>query len=513
MLTNAVVWVSWRASPYLMALPAAVLLMAYALVNGVPFVYPDAFVYFAYGESAWQKVGQVFGGLQPSEGPPNIDSSTLANGASAALAGEPYAALSMRSGLSDDDWTPHSGRSVYYGVLSAVPFPFTPPWNGIGLQAYSSALTVAFAWRGAVGTIGFGYLAAMGALGLATTFGIFASTAMPDVWAAIGILAVAVLVTFRDQIGRIDGIVLWCFVLFAALAHSSHLAILATLTGIFIVARAAQFSRLPWQTIGSMVAITAMAVGLGAGARLAMERAAGNPPRGHPFFTAHLVDGGPGMEFIRTVCPDAGFAVCERADELPLEWRHFLGSIGSGDFGRRVAAEDKLFALATLRHDPAAVIGLALRDAVRQVTMIGLVSTPIRAAIGESNAVTNSPGPLSERVRDGRLYDEGWLYRAVSGVNTALVLAGIVALAVVATREGAPGGRDREDRRRLLTVSLGGILLNAAICGILASPYDRFQARVAWLIPVLAIIAIVAHARDRRRNFVVQEENTHDHHR
>lgn len=497
------------ASPYLMACPAAVLLMVYAVVNGVPFVYPDAFVYFAYGESAWQKVGDAFGSLMPADGSANI-SVAPADRVPAAAVDEAPAAFMSGSDSSDDGWTPATGRSVYYGLLSALPGPFAPPWNGIVLQAYSSALIVAFVWRATVGTIGFGYVTVMGALGIVTTFGIFASTAMPDVWAAHGILAVAVLVAFRDRIGQIDEIVLWIVVLFAALAHSTHLAVLATLTAILVAARTVRPTAIPKGTIGKTAAILALTVGLGAGARLAVEHAAGRPPLGMPFLTAHLVDGGPGMEFIRNACPDAGFAVCERADRIPVGWREFIFRFSeSEDYTRRLADEDASFALATLRHSPAAVTRLALRDAARQITMIGLATTPIRAAIGESAAAEHSPGPLAQRVREGRLYDAGWLYTAISRLNTVLVLAGILALAFVAMGPACEtGGRNTRGLRRLLAVSLSGILLNAAICGILASPYDRFQARVAWLIPVLSLIAIAACLRERRPHLFRKESSS-----
>jgi 4-amino-4-deoxy-L-arabinose transferase-like glycosyltransferase len=32
------------------------------------------------------------------------------------------------------------------------------------------------------------------------------------------------------------------------------------------------------------------------------------------------------------------------------------------------------------------------------------------------------------------------------------------------------------------------LLLNAAVCGILSSPVDRYQARVIWLVPLLALV-------------------------
>jgi hypothetical protein len=37
---------------------------------------------------------------------------------------------------------------------------------------------------------------------------------------------------------------------------------------------------------------------------------------------------------------------------------------------------------------------------------------------------------------------------------------------------------------------LGGIIINAAVCGILASPWGRFQARVVWLITLLGVTVL-----------------------
>lgn len=484
---------SRSASPYLMACLGGLLLLIYVFVNGVPFFYPDAFVYFYYGESAWEKLGSTLpdfwwatapsGGVSPEAFAP-LDELSTGNTASVGTGGK-------------DNWTPRAGRSVYYGLLSALPGIFSPPWNGVILQAYCSALTVAFAWRAAAGAVGAGYLVAMAALGVLSTFGIFASTAMPDVWAAVGILAVAVLVAARDRIGRIDRIVLWGLVLFAALAHSSHLLVLGILVVLFGVLRAAKVAPIAWVTIGKLFAVLVAAVGLEMAAQAAIARAAGNQPLGLPFLTAHLVDGGPGMDFIRDACPDAGFAVCEGADRLPVEWREFLFRFSVPlDYQRRLVDEDASFALATLRHDPLAVIGLALRDAARQTVMIGLVTTPIRSAIGERAAAEQSSAPLAQRVRAGRLYDADWLYRFLSITNMALVLAGLAALGFVATRPDL--GTRAGGLRPFLVVSITGLLLNAAVCGVLASPYDRFQARVAWLVPVLAIIALAAYSQDRR---------------
>lgn len=486
-----------NAAAYLLALPGALLLLAYALVNGVPFVYPDAFVYLSFGETAWQKIGVLPDPALVAVAPPD--------GGGASLAPAPPSLAGEERGLS-------AGRSIYYGALSALPGPFPAPWNGVLVQAYCVALTMALAWRTALGRIGPGYVAAMGAAGLLTTGGIFAATAMPDIWAATGILAASLLVVARDRLTRLDAFALWAFVLFAALAHSSHLATLAALVLVLTFAQVTRLAAPGWRVVAILTGLLIVAVLLSAGARLAMERSSGRPLREVPFLTAHLIDGGPGMEFIRDTCPGSGFAVCERADVLPAEWRHFLFviSAASPSLERRLAAEDARFAFATLRHDPAGVVALALRDAVRQMAMIGLPTTPIRADIGESGMLATSTHPLADRVRDGRLYDAGWLYPAIATSNRALVLAGLAALAVILVRPGGAAGA--HPLRALVATCLAGVLLNAVICGVLASPYDRFQARVAWLIPVMALLAAMTRSRhsERRTATPTGQETAHE---
>jgi hypothetical protein len=34
-----------------------------------------------------------------------------------------------------------------------------------------------------------------------------------------------------------------------------------------------------------------------------------------------------------------------------------------------------------------------------------------------------------------------------------------------------------------------GVIVNAAVCGAISGPFARYQARVAWLLPALVIVA------------------------
>jgi hypothetical protein len=57
------------------------------------------------------------------------------------------------------------------------------------------------------------------------------------------------------------------------------------------------------------------------------------------------------------------------------------------------------------------------------------------------------------------------------------------------------------DRSQLFLLAMVaiGIMVNAAICGALSSPLDRYEARVAWLVPFIAVTVILAVWQRRRQ--------------
>ena len=57
---------------------------------------------------------------------------------------------------------------------------------------------------------------------------------------------------------------------------------------------------------------------------------------------------------------------------------------------------------------------------------------------------------------------------------------------------GAGGPDDLDDGGRLLAAAglIGAaVVANAAICGVLSGPFARYEARLIWLVPMLALLA------------------------
>ena len=64
-------------------------------------------------------------------------------------------------------------------------------------------------------------------------------------------------------------------------------------------------------------------------------------------------------------------------------------------------------------------------------------------------------------------------------------------------------------QRRFALLVGAGVVVNGLVCGVLASPYDRFQARVVWLVPFLVIAGwLVARRRDAGRGAPTPKKGT-----
>jgi hypothetical protein len=83
---------------------------------------------------------------------------------------------------------------------------------------------------------------------------------------------------------------------------------------------------------------------------------------------------------------------------------------------------------------------------------------------------------------------------AVQIAALALAFAGLSLWALRGAR-AAPGSPDEIERRRFAGafVTLIAILLvNGVICGVLSGPTTRYQGRLTWLVPALALVTFQA---------------------
>jgi hypothetical protein len=388
------------------------------------------------------------------------------------------------------------GRSPYYGLLLYSGTLAAGFWLPMLLQSAALLLAVFLslcalklpAWPNLV-WLGLG-------LCLVPAAPFFASYLMPDLFAGIAVLACAVLLAADKRLARRDLLLGYLLLSAAMLFHDSCVLIAVSLFGLAVIAN---LFRRSWLNGRGLAVILLALVTAFAGQSLVAygaQRATGRPPLRLPFLSARLVADGPGTNYLRATCPASHFALCDYAVEFPIYDAEFLFGAQPGrsvfetasyDERRALGQEQFRFFLAVLKYDPAGVLRASARDAAAQLADFRLVS--FRYDPSTKDAIDRTfPLAVLARARAGAAYRGTMPVVALSVVLYVLVFGALAWLLFLLSgrwkKRTMSGGL-----KRAFGWTAAGIAINACVCGAFSAVDPRYQARVVWLIPLLALLA------------------------
>ncbi len=344
------------------------------------------------------------------------------------------------------------------------------------------------------------HLVACAGAALLTTAPFTIALLMPDVFAPILLLALLLLGFARDSLGRVEAIWLGLLATAGIATHLSHLPLaFALLVFVLLVAR----------QIGPALRVAAplvLAVLLLLGTNLWGHGRASLSPHGATFALARLQADGPAAALIRDRCPAAGWYLCAFAERLPMDSDAFLWDSdspvnrapdGTPRFlgGALLSDEARVIVAETLRAYPLEVAWSTGRNALRQMVLatVGdtLVASHLEAAVRPRIAEAFPARELA--AYDAALQPRGLLPQAAAPFlwpHAPMLLAGAV-LALLGWWRGLG------DRRRigLVVGVLVGVSANALATGGLSKPHLRYEARILWLMPVVAGLALLPRSR------------------
>lgn len=481
-------------------LAAVVVLCVPALWNQQPILYPDTPTYVRGAEMGLSKFAPA-AALKPWS-PPQEQ-------AAAGPAETPVAERSparARALTSVEDKVVLAGRSVYYGVLAYAGYVAGEFWPTIVVQAVAVGLVLHLLMIGLWGLQPATFFATVAALSLLTPLGAYTGFLMPDVFASLAVLCSATLLVYWERLRTGDRWLLAALLAFALSTHASHLAIAVLLLALAILARLlfTRWKRLAVPGLVVLAACCATAFAAEWAFNRAVVAAVGAPPLRLPHPMARLIDMGPGTDYLKRNCPGAGYAACNWVGNYPTGWTDFLFSTDPirGAFAladpatrRRLSDEQLGFVVAVVRDDPLRVVGGIGADVLRQLThfgvdiwgygdtlpalYVGRVPERVLAAMQESRASRT-------------LVHNTWLTQS----TYAAVIASLLLWLVGPWRSLGRGSQRAASMPHgfsdFATIVAAGVVLNAVVCATLASSLDRFQSRVVWLLPFLAISALAA---------------------
>jgi len=473
-----------------------------AFWNGGPFFFPDSRTYLRGADAAMTRLThRPTPWTASADGAPNVQQPAVVD--ERALHNQSEARTRTVEEISKKGII--LGRSPFYGLLlyaGAVTGGF---WLTMALQA-AAVLLAAWLLLRALALPAWPNLALAGlALCLVPSSSFFVCYLMPDVFAGIGLLACAVLLA-KAQLTRVD-YALWFALLAAAmLFHDS-----CTLTGAVLLALAVAWNLLlrSWTNWRGLCALTlACAVAWAGQAVVAagIQHASGRPALRLPFVSARLIADGPGTNYLRATCPASGFVLCDYVQEFPLLDAEFLFGTEPGrsvfevaPYEKRLAIsrEQLRFILAVLRYDPVGVLKSGLRNAAAEFCDLRLIAFHYDPGMKQTMDRT-FPLPVLGGVQASQAYRGTLPIAALTALMYALVIASLGLLAAMLWRR-RKASAVQSALGAIAAWALVGVAVNASICGAISTVDPRYQVRVVWVLPLLAVAAAMQQRTARER--------------
>lgn len=473
----------------------AVLFCLPALYNRHPLIYPDSVGYFSAGSAA-------IDAFLPSELSLSAPAHAMAPGAAGNTANPRHVrppAKSMKDRAADGTST---SRSPYYGAVLVVLTRLGGEWGLALVQVLISVISLLLAARHLGKPKRIPLLLVAAATGLVAGLGIFSTTIMPDVFTGLAILALAILLTCFRSLSAVERAYWLLLLLVSCLFHKANLAAsallaMAALGYLWMTARrdiglaAALLGTLVLAAFGHLVV------------NIAVEKTSGRPPVQTPFLLARLVGDGTAIAYLKQHCPERHYRLCDFLPRMPMTENDFLwGSIppktvmktASVDDQAAISAEQQDIVNGVLAEYPFTQLKVSTGNFLRQLADVGVTEYGLAVDVppGEEPGMeTILENYKTSRVAEGTMPLDG-----LSIVMLAAYLAGfagLIALLLSQSRANLP-----RQMWEIAAVLVAGVVINAAVSGVIAGVFDRYQGRVAWLIPfAAALLWIQAISRTR----------------
>jgi hypothetical protein len=400
------------------------------------------------------------------------------------------------------------GRSAVYGLLL-----WTTRWASFLPVVLLQALVTTFAVDCALRVFGAGRSpwtlpTTMAAIVMTSGAAFFASKLIPDAWAAPAVLALHLVAWHTDSLSKFERTALAVIVAIAGASHMATLGVLAGLSVLDVIAWLVR-RRLRVAPRGLVVAMAATWSGLAL--LLATDAVVAGrfvlTPGGSVFLLGRLLEDGMLGKILAEECPRSDWQLCSFRNELPAYAEAFiwdanspLWKLGNAD-SPRVRKEVASIIVRSLLSHPFEHIERASTLTVEQFldTGVGGSVEPVIASHARWTLMRYASWVLPRHDAARQQMQTIDLTSWSDWIVVPLSIAASVALPVLA----ALMWRQHCRQEALLATMVFLVLVgNAAICGVISSPNDRYQARLVWLAPLTIGLTIKSCIRDAeaRRN-------------
>ena len=372
-------------------------------------------------------------------------------------------------------------RSTVYGLFAVAGWPFDF-WPEVVLQALAAVLILALVLRAyGFGERRYALLGTVALLTVATSLPWIADILLTDIFAGTSVLALHLILFVPDRLHHYERTALVAFVGFAAATHSATFAVLLA-----IVAGAAML-RLRYRELVTASALWrgAGALGLGAAmllsANFALSGRLAWTPGGYGIVFARMLQDGIVARYLDDHCPERKLKLCPYRHRLPASADAFLWNDGPfNELGRFDGLGDEMrtIVLESLVDYPGQQIEAAVKDTAQQLVLIESGEGVVTSIWHTYGIIDRYMPGIAPAMRAARQQHGELGFHALNALHAPLALLSMLALPliIVLGRRG-----DFADLGCLATTVAFALLINAAVCGALSNPHNRYGARLVWI--------------------------------
>lgn len=344
----------------------------------------------------------------------------------------------------------------------------------------------------------------VGALSVFSSLPWITGQILPDVFTPIVLLCVFLLAFGGAELSRAEMFYVGVLTVLAITTHLSHvpiafgLILLAIMMKLLFWRDQLHVAQL-WLGLGLPFSI---ALALMIGANWVSSREVALSRNSNVFLLAKWIDQGPALSYLKEACPGAGYALCRQLKDLEgkthddLKWGNDSPFRKIGTFDE-LEPEARLIVRATLRKYPYAILRQAFIDVGIQLSRFQAgdgLSPQFARMVGEhvGSVFGAAVGSAFIETKQGQGKLPIWEFRWLHLVSL-VIATGICFACIVFWRDALSG-----KLQALLSFVLLGIAWNAIVTGALSGPYDRYLARVIWLICFVALLMARAAVRETK---------------
>ena len=378
-------------------------------------------------------------------------------------------------------------RAVVYGLIlnAGAPLNF---WPVVIVQSGLTVWVLALVLRAHDLARPLVLLAVTLALALLTTLPFLTGLLLTDIFCGLGVLALYLIVLRSSALRRWERGALIVLVALAAATHSATLAVLLAL--MLAAGTLWLFHVLPLPAGRLRDGVLALALGavVVLTANFAVSGRLAWTPGGFALSFGRMLQDGIVKRYLDEHCPHPKLRLCAYKDRLPDDADVFFwGSPLFDQLGRfaGLGKEMAVIALDSLAAYPALQAKAAAVAFARQLIAVqggeGVVDTVWHTyAIVARYAPQTMPALRTARQQRGEIG-----FAALNAFQYPLALLAMALLPLIVLLRWPPFA----GLRALAATAVVALFANAAVCGVISNPHDRYGARLVWIAGLTIILA------------------------